>query len=388
LSLQDAVTAAMDSRPSLKAEAENVAVAEGRKQQAGLWPNPEVEFSNQNLRPGQTYSRDVDTYLFATQPLEVFGKRQQRVAVAEQAIARSKAEYELARRQVAHDVALAYWTARGAQERRDVLAATVAAFQQTIDYHVARLSVGAIAEQDVLRVRLEGERLQVSARLAVIGADKARLQLLRSMGRPDWTDVVLTEPIDTAPTERATLALDQVLSGRAEVQVARATLAESQTNERLQAVLARPDLAVSLGYKRTQLPDATTGVNTALAGITVTVPILDRRQGERAAAAAEVRRQTHLIAAAERDVRSDVELARQEFEMRRTEVTATLQPLREHAQSIADIARAAYAQSGIDLLRLLDAERLRLDADLAWVDEMVAFQQSRVNLDAAEGVSR
>jgi outer membrane protein TolC len=136
------------------------------------------------------------------------------------------------------------------------------------------------------------------------------------------------------------------------------------------------------------LPDALSGVNTKLAAIRVTIPLLDRNQGNRAASAAEVRRQEMLGTEVEMTVRSDLERAVQEYEMRRTEVVDTLQPLREHARTISNIAQAAYQQGGVELLRLLDAERSRLEAESAWVDGMVAFQQSVVNLEAAQGVSR
>src|SRR5712691_2427327 len=145
LGLQDAVDAALGSRASLKADAERVAAAEGRKRQAGALPNPEFQFSNENLRPGQTYSRDVDTLAYVTLPLDILGKRGRRIEVAEQSVHRTEAEVELARRQVAQAVKLAYWAARGAQEQRDVLQATLANFQQIIDYHVAQLTAGTIA---------------------------------------------------------------------------------------------------------------------------------------------------------------------------------------------------------------------------------------------------
>lgn len=64
LSLQQAVDRALASRPSLKAEAERVSVAEGLRQQAAALPNPEFQFQNENLRPGQTYSRDVDALAY------------------------------------------------------------------------------------------------------------------------------------------------------------------------------------------------------------------------------------------------------------------------------------------------------------------------------------
>ena len=56
LSQEEAVNQALQSRASLKAEAERVAAAEGLKKQAGLRPNPEFQFQNENLRPGQTYT--------------------------------------------------------------------------------------------------------------------------------------------------------------------------------------------------------------------------------------------------------------------------------------------------------------------------------------------
>jgi len=161
LSLDDAVQQALQSRASLKAESERVLAARGLRRQASLRPNPEFLFQNENLRPGQTYTRDVDTVAYVTQPLDILGKRERRISVAQDAISRTQAEYDVARVRLIDSVKMAYWTARGAQETRDILQASVANFQQVVDYHAARLSAGAIAEQDFLRVRLESERLKM-----------------------------------------------------------------------------------------------------------------------------------------------------------------------------------------------------------------------------------
>ena len=140
------------------------------------------------------------------------------------------------------------------------------------------------------------------------------------------------------------------------MKVASAAVEEAQAKSRLQDVSARPDLNILYGYKRTQLVDATSGVNTAMAGLQITLPITDRNQGNRAAASAEVRRQEQLLAATEAEVRADYFGALQEYQLRRIEVVETLQPLREHARTISEITQAAYAQGGMELLRLLDAE--------------------------------
>ena len=386
LSLQEAVSRAIESRASLKAEAERITAAEGIEKQAGLIPNPEFQFQNENLRPGMTYGRDVDTLALINQPLDILGKRRQRVAVAQRGVLRTQAEYELARRQIAQQVKLAYWAARGAQEIRAVLQATVDNFRKIVDYHSAQLSVGAIAEQDFLRVRLEGERLQITAGLAAIEANRARVELLKEMGATDFADVVLSESLDLNGVA-APAGVEQALAQRVEIKIARAALEQAQANVKLQEVTARPDLNVTYGYKRTQLFDTPTGVNTLIASVRVTLPVTDKNQGNRAAAEAEVRRQQQLLRGAEAEVRADYYGALQEYELRRTEFANNLGPLREHAANISQIAAAAYAEGGTELLRLLDAERARLEAEVAFARGMVDYHQTIARLEAAEGVN-
>jgi outer membrane protein TolC len=129
-----------------------------------------------------------------------------------------------------------------------------------------------------------------------------------------------------------------------------------------------------------------TGVNTAIVSLRITLPTTDKNQGNRVAAQAEVRRRRELATAVETEVSLEYNSAVQEFQLRRSEVVNAFQPLREHAANIAQIAGAAYAEGGVDLLRLLDAERARLDADLAWARGMSDYWQSVAKLEAAEGV--
>ena len=387
LSVDQAITQALESRASLRADSERISVAEGMRKQAGLRPNAEFQFQNENLRPGQTYSRDVDTLATIDQPLDLLGKRGQRIAVADKNVARTRAEYDLSRQDIVRRVRLAYWSARGSQEVRDILRMTADNFQKIVDYHAAQLGVGAIAEQDFLRVRLEQERLGISANLAVIDANRTRIELLKEMGMTDFSEITLTEPL-TLDRMIQPIGLEQTLAQRSEIKVARAALEEATASAKLQDVAARPDLNLIAGYKRTQLPDALSGVNTGIVSLRITLPTTDRNQGNRVAAQAEIRRRRQLVTAIENEVRIEYNGALQEFQLRRAELLNALQPLREHAANIAQIAGAAYAEGGVDLLRLLDAERARLDGDLAWARGMADYWQSVAKLEAAEGVGQ
>jgi outer membrane protein, heavy metal efflux system len=388
LGLQEAINKALESRATLRAEAERVSIAQGFEKQSRRIANPTFQFENQNLRPGQNYSVDVDTYAYLTQPLDILGKRKQRIAVASQGVVSRQTDYDLVRRQIVEAVKHAYWEARGAQELRGVLKATVENFQGIVDYHSAQFNVGAIPEQDLLRIRLESERLQIDASLAAIEATRTRVELQRQMGQTEFPELILSEPLDSNGSAITPLDIQQALDQRVEVRVAKAALEEAQAKAKFEDVSARPDLSIVYGYKRTELVDTNTGTNTALAGIQITLPIADRNQGNRAAAAAEVHRQEQLLIQTEAEVRAGYFGAVQEYDLRRRGVIELLQPLREHGATISEIAQQAYQQGGTDLLRLLDAQRARLDAEVAWVKGMVQYQQSVVSLQAAEGVSQ
>ena len=144
------------------------------------------------------------------------------------------------RRQIVENVKRLYWAARGAQEIRDVLKATVENFQSVVDYHSAQFSIGAIPEQDLLRIQLESERLKIDANLAVVEATRDRVELQKEMGQTDFPELILTEPLDSNKTPIPPLNIQLALAQRVEVRVANAALEEAQAKAKLEDVSARP----------------------------------------------------------------------------------------------------------------------------------------------------
>ena len=74
--------------------------------------------------------------------------------------------------------------------------------------------------------------------------------------------------------------------------------------------------------------------------------------------------------------------------MRQEQYLQTFKPLREQAIEISNISRAAYQAGGLDLLRLLDAERARVDAELSYVRALEGFHLSVAALNYAGGVDQ
>jgi len=384
LSLADAVGAALRSHPLLNAGAERIAAAGGMLTQAGLRPNPRVFLQTENWRPYGTPSfsanSDPDTFALFMQPIETAAKRTRRQEAASTQVRRAQLERELLAFHIATRVRLAYWNAAGAEKVQRLWIENQKTFRQIVEYHEIRVREGAMAEADLLKVRLEGERLALSANAAALDAERARIQLFREMGASEFPAAVFTEALELVAAPLADPP--RAAAERLETQLARNAVEQARANLRLQQANARPDLEATVGYKRTA------GFHTAVAGLSLPLPFHNRNQGTVAAAGAEVRVAEAEVAAAEALVRAEVEAAGRDVSLRRAQLTGLLKNSLEHAAESSRIAQAAYREGGADLLRLLDAERVRIELEVLYYRSLAEYRQSVATLSAAMGAAQ
>ncbi len=379
LTLDEAVRIALERRPELKAAEARVSAAQGLKSQAGLLPNPRFIFQAENLRASNfDYGNDADSFAYFSQVIETSGRRGNRIAVGEANIGRSRLEEEQLRREIGFRVREAYWLALGVQFARELYEQNDRYFKQVVEYHEARLKEGKIAEVDVLRVRLQAEQIRAALENARLDVDKAQLLLAREMGVITAGPWQLTEHFDQLEEPRT--AKGPVPSTLVESRLAAQDLAAARANLGLERATGRPDLDAIFGYKRTA------GLNTAVAGLQLNLPIFNRNQGASAAAQAETLAAQRTLEATNARLESEATLARKEYEARLRQARDIFAPLHQQADQISDISRSAYREEGLDLLRLLDAERFRVEAQLAWLRALTDYHKSVVNLERAEGV--
>ena len=201
LSIKDAVSLALSRRPELRASLDRVESSGGLRQQAAMRPNPRMIVQTEDLRPSHfNLSQDSQSYLYASQVFEARGKRGGRMAVADQIVERNKAQVDGVRRQIVLNVRQSYWEAEAAHMVRDLYAQDDDYFRQIIDYHQARFNEGKLAEVDLLRVRLERERIHAAAENANLEAQRAMLRLARELSSPTNDTWALVEEFQTLET--------------------------------------------------------------------------------------------------------------------------------------------------------------------------------------------
>jgi outer membrane protein TolC len=350
--------------------------------QAGLIPNPRFLFRKEDFVDYPNIGENSQTYWEGEQLLETSGKRGGRIAVAQQGIERSRLQTELERRQIILNVRESYWRAKAAQSLAALYAQDADYFRQVIEYHEARFREGKIAEVDLLRIRLQGEQIRAAAANAKLDSEKALLMLAQEMNAVSNSSWVLSENFETLEEPKPVPLGTGAKSLRIEGQLAQQAIARAEAETRLQKANGRPDLRFTGGYKRD------VNIDTPVAGVQFDLPFFNRNQGAVAAAHAEEEAAREDYQATHNRLASELELAQRDYVMRREQYLRTFKPLREQALEISDISRAAYRAGGLDLLRLLDAERARVEAELSYVRALEGFHLSVAALNYAEGVDQ
>jgi outer membrane protein, heavy metal efflux system len=382
LTLAEAVARALNGNPLLSVASAHISAAEGLRKQAGLSPNPRLIVQLENTRfwenPSFSYPQDTATYAFLAQTVETGGKRNRRVALATEEIRSSELEMRLQRTQIESRVSTAYWAAAGAARARDLLQEEVASFERVVQFHRDRVREGAAPEVDLVRIEVERDRLASLARTASKDAELGRIALFREMGESEFPQVAFSDVLEQV-IQVGSFSPDQVLEKRVEMALARQAVEQARANLRLQQAHSKPDPDLQFGYERIG------GFDTLYAAAQVPLPIRNRNQGQIEAAAAELKAAESSVAATKVAIRSELESSRNDYESRQKLINETLRPMLDRANEVYRIVDAAYRETGSDILRLLDAERTKIETELMYVRALSDLQQSAVVLETAQG---
>ncbi len=345
---------------------------------AGRRLNPVVELRGENWSTSDV-ELPLDVFATVSQPIELAGKRGSRlgIAAAERDIA--GANLDTVDRQIAVRTAVLYVQALKARGLLDTLTANREGLTTLTDTMRRRVTEGLSAEADLLKFATEGARVDIDVARAKLDLDRSLNALTFVVGatRP-IVAAQLIEPAALTPPQPDRPVLTAASERHPEVKAAAARLMRAQQTAALERARRVPDPIVTAGYKRTG------GIDTAVAAVTFSVPVFDRNGSAAARAAGEER-----AAAADRDalvlrLTSEAVSLAETAQTLATRSTSAGRELLEPAEAVRNSARAAFREGAVDVLKLIDAERvyaevrrtaleLRLEALLATIEARFAL---------------
>lgn len=282
---------ALERNPTTRAAQAARAAAAGRARQAGLWPNPVVGYTGEEItRRGATDPRGEHGF-FVEQTIVLGGKLRLGREVFDRAVEQAEARMDLQRQRILTSVRTLYYELLTAERRVEIYDRLAALGSDAVGVTAQLFNVGAADRPDFLEMEIEARRVQLELNAARNEVFALRQRLASVVGAPEIAARPLAGDIDAAiPELERDVTMRALIDASPHIRAARAEIA------RLRAETARarrepyPNLFIRGGalYNRehgetTRLPIGWEGQ--VEAGISL--PLFNRNQGGVAAATAD-----------------------------------------------------------------------------------------------------
>jgi cobalt-zinc-cadmium efflux system outer membrane protein len=376
IDLPTAIRLALD-QPAVRAAAHEVSASEATVDQAGRLPNPELEY----LREGQQAGTRTTTVQI-NQPIELGGKRQARVALAQGAVGLAKSEQMALRQQVRSGVIASYYEVLVAQQRRELARALGELARKSVEVASKRVAAGKISPIDETKARLAAvdaatELNQAAALLAI-----ARTKLGALIGKPGDA-VILAEPPDQLPQVKPLDTLLAQAGDATSVQRARSQLAAQEAQTGVERAARVPDLTLSVGTQR----DDQVSRRQTVVGLSVPLPLFNRNEGNLRAALRRTEKAREELAAAQVSASSELATAYTRYEVARKEVALLRQDVIPNAKSAYELTLKGFEYGKFPFLEVLDAQRTWFQAQSRQWNSMLEAYRAYADIERIAGTA-
>lgn len=346
---------ARESNPALKVAATQVDAAQARIEAARAFPNPEVEYmaGPSRYRPGISGVSGGSSNIGITQPIDLPFRRNPRIAAARAGLEASTAN----RRAYEAD-----WIANLRQAYFDLLRRDAEklntqedlALMQSVQAKIRlRVEQGDSPRIELIRTEAELLNVQKAAQAAALREEQAALQLRALVGPRLPADFTVSGQLD-APLPLASLdaLVEQAIT--ANPALARARAEAEQARYRLNYEEAGRLPSLSLRASREADPE----LRQTRVGVSLSIPLWDRRQGPVREAEAEVAESRLRLDAETYAIRQNLEIAWRKYEIAQAQVAALEGGLVAQAKAAVAVAETAYRAGERGLIDVLDAQRV------------------------------
>ena len=399
LTLDQAIARAVEGEPGLRAVRSTVDIARGMQQQAGLRPNPTVTFS-QLTEPAGT---DAQTRVDFNWPLDLF-RKDGRVNTAAREVDVAKQATADRERLLIAEVRMKFGEVLAAVRELSITDELVAATARQHALLSARADEGAIPPLDRDMVRVELQRLTADRTLQDGHAERAMIELKRLLGlradasltvREDLEEVVARETaLEVQRSLNDTRSRPDVAEAEARVGVADARIDQARRDGRFDVSLFGMYMRMDSGYAQRGFgPDGNLervrGVFHNLgAGVMVSLPLRDGRQGDVAAAEAQRVGAQAQLEAARLTVDTEVAAARVRDDHAQRALALYTSETRTLARRNLDVVSQTYDAGRMTLLDVLNERRRYLDTERAYTNALREGYEARQALRTALGEVR
>src|SRR6267378_4376442 len=291
ITLEQVQKIAIESNPTLRQAEAEIRAAKARQQQSGLYPNPTVAYTGDEIRGGSVGGKQG---FFVQQTVVTGGKLGLSREVFGKDVKLAEIEAEEQKMRVQSAVKMAFLRVLAAQELLDARRDIAVIAQDGAKTQRRLMNTGQADETEVLEAEVEAQRMRMGARMqentlreewrslaAVIGLPDLPLTTVAGDLEKEWPEVNEEEAVDTIAKESPAVRIADVAEARAQSILARA---------KRESI---PDVQVRGGmeYNHELLGSVPFAKGwEGIAEVAVQIPLFNRNQGNVGAARADIER--------------------------------------------------------------------------------------------------
>jgi len=208
LTIDDAISMAMNFNPEIKKFSENLRGAEGRRMQLEAYPNPEIVFGSEGLSTKRIGESETSLGFFQT--IEIPGKRKIRKEIGETEEDIARMELDRIKRIVVAKVKKTYFRAVFNQEKIKLLEGMEENLKDYIEGATLKYKAGEVSFSDVLRGRIELLNLKNEILETKKELREDLKELEKIIGKKLYGEIELLTNLEFIPFEKD---LNEILEG-------------------------------------------------------------------------------------------------------------------------------------------------------------------------------
>jgi cobalt-zinc-cadmium efflux system outer membrane protein len=387
LTLADLERMALQANPTLHEAQAAIRAAEGRRVQAGLWPNPVVGYTGTDFSK-RAFSEKSVHFAFIEQTILLGGKlgKSQRIFAQEKALAQQEAVAQ--RYRVLNTVRMLFYEALGAQRRVETRAELLRIAREAVGVSEQISNAGQADHSDTYEIEIDAQRAQLDLIMAENRRDQVWRQLGAVIGDPFLTPTCLVGDLEKGlPGLNQNAALATLLGGSPELKRSQAAV------QRALAAISRaraeriPDLFLrgGYGYNTELLETSEPGIagRTGPEGfieIGGRLPIFNRNQGNIRSAYAELEIAERELRRVELALRARMAAVFCNYQNALRVATQYERQVLPHAKRGYQLSLADFKQKAAAYPQMLIAQRNLFQAQDAYIDALVEVWQSAVQI--------
>ncbi len=377
LTLEMALGFAMRANPNIAvAEREREAI-EGARTQAAVRPNPSISTSIQDTR-----SDTRQIFLQFNQEVELGNKRKARMDAADAFYKKATAELDSKKAEIHANVVTAFYEVLAAQERLKLSKSSLEVANLALDAATKRVKAGKSSPVEETKSKIAESSAKIEVNQATSQLNSARKRLSALWGNSSPMFVHAEGDVENIPPVSSIADLSASLESSPAISLAKLEISARDGLTKVERSKVTPNIKISAGVLNNQ---ELGGLNQALLGVTVPIPLFDRNQGNlQEAVGRQYKAQDELVALRahlEASLATQYErlnAARQASESLRSEILPG-------AQSAFDAANKGFSAGKFSFLDVLDAQRTLFQAKSQYIQALLDAHQSVAEIERILG---